>query len=141
MTATGLRGRRAALGEHDAVDPGAVGHAQQSAEVLRVFHAVESQQKASRAGPRRLEEVFDGEKFLRMDERHHALVSGSLGQLRQLLARLLANVEAGLAAEGYQPLQAKIVALASHENLIEAPPAGLDCLLDRVQPIQNFHRG
>jgi hypothetical protein len=76
-----------------------------------------------------------------MNQSHHTLVSGGLGQLRQLLARFLANVEAGLAAEGYQPLQAEIVAFASHENLIEAPPAGLDCLLDRMQPIQNFHRG
>jgi hypothetical protein len=67
-------------------------------------------------------------------------VSGVLGQLRQLLARLLANAEAGRAAEGDQLFQAKIVALASHENLIEAPPPGLDCLLDRMQTIQNFHR-
>jgi hypothetical protein len=76
-----------------------------------------------------------------MNQSHHALVSGSLGQLRQLLARFLADADASLAAEGDQPLQAKIVALASHQNVIEAPPAGLDGLLHRMQPIQNFHRG
>ena len=53
LTATGLKGRRTALGEHDAVHSGAVGHAQQSAEVLRVFDAVESEQQAGAPGLRR----------------------------------------------------------------------------------------
>jgi hypothetical protein len=47
-TGAGLDGdraqrRRTPLGEYDAIHPRAVGHAQQSAQVLRVFHAVQSQ--------------------------------------------------------------------------------------------------
>ena len=71
----------AALGEEDAVDAGAIGHAQQSAQVLRIFDAIESEQKAGRAGiGRRREEVFDREKILRADQGDDALVRGSLGQ-------------------------------------------------------------
>ena len=76
-----------------------------------------------------------------MNQSHHALVGGALGQLRQLLARLLANTDAGRPAEGDQLLQAKIVALASYQDVVKAPTAGLDGLLHRMQPIQNFHRG
>jgi len=36
----------AALGEQNAIDSGAVRHAQQGAEVLRVFHSVEGQEQA-----------------------------------------------------------------------------------------------
>ncbi len=64
-----------------------------------------------------------------------------LGKLRQLFARLLADTETGLAAEGDQAFKAFVVAFAGHQNLIETPPSGLDCLLDRMQPVQNFHSG
>ncbi len=74
-----------------------------------------------------------------MDQRHHALMSGGLGQLRQLLARLGPNADAALAAEGHQLFQAQIVALAGYHNVIKAPPPGLESLFDRMHPIQNFH--
>ena len=45
-------GGGAALGEDDAVDSGAVGYAQKGAEVLRVFNAVEGEEKAGGAGKR-----------------------------------------------------------------------------------------
>ena len=87
----GAQRRGAALGEHDAVDAGAVGHAQQRAEVLRIFDAVESQHQARRAPGdwrRGREQVFDGQKLLRTDEGHDALMRGGSGKLRQLLARI-----------------------------------------------------
>jgi hypothetical protein len=33
------------------------------------------------------------------------------------------------------------VALAGHQNLVKAPPAGFDSLFDRMQPVENFHIG
>jgi len=33
------------------------------------------------------------------------------------------------------------VALAGHQNLVKAPPAGLQRLLDRVQSVESFHKG
>jgi hypothetical protein len=42
----GAEGSGAALGEEDAVDTGAIGHAEESAEILRVFDAVEGEDEA-----------------------------------------------------------------------------------------------
>ena len=39
----GAQRRRTALGEDDTINPGAIGDAQQGAEVLRIFDAIESQ--------------------------------------------------------------------------------------------------
>ena len=44
----GAQGRGAALGEQDAVNAGAVGYAQEGAEILGVFHSVQGEQKAAR---------------------------------------------------------------------------------------------
>jgi hypothetical protein len=98
----GAEGRGAALGEDDAVDAGAVGYAEQRAEVLRVFDAVEGEQQAAGAGvcgARRGEKVLDGEELLWANQGDDALVGGGFGQQRELLARLLADADAGLAAE------------------------------------------
>jgi hypothetical protein len=43
----GAEGSGAALGEEDAVDAGAIGDAKKSAEILRVFNAVECEDEAS----------------------------------------------------------------------------------------------
>ncbi len=137
----GAQGRGTALGEHHAIHPGAIGHAQQGAQVLRVLDAIQGQDEASgagRGGGRRVE-IFYGEKFLRFDQRHYALVSGRLGQQRKLLARLLAHSDPGLAADGDQPLQAVVLALAGHQHVVETPPSGLERFLHRVNAVENFH--
>jgi hypothetical protein len=106
---------------------------------LRIFHAVESQQQARRARWIRREKVFDGEKLLRADESDYALMSGSLGELRQLLARFLANAHARRTAEGDEALDAGILALASHQNVVKPAAASLEGFFDRMQPVENFH--
>ena len=70
----GAEGRGAALGEDDAVDAGAVGYAEESAEILRVFDAVEGEEEAGCVGLQWIggEEVFDGEEFLGADEGDYA---------------------------------------------------------------------
>jgi hypothetical protein len=133
------QGSGTALGEHDAVNSGTVGHAQQGAEVLRVFNAVESEEQAGGTRNARREEVFDGEKFLRVDQGHDALVSGGLGELGQLLAGFLADANAGLAAEGDEAGDAGIFTLAGHENVVKAAMASLEGFFDWMQPVENFH--
>ena len=142
FTAAALEWSGAALGENNAVHTGAIGHAEQSAEVLRIFDAVESEDEAgSGAGRRRSKQIFDGEEFLRVDERDHALVGGSFGGEGQLLARLLQDPNAGLAALGDEAGQTGILALAGDQDVIEAALAGLEGFLDRVQAVENFHEG
>src|SRR5579863_6824812 len=56
-----------ALGEDDSIDSGAVSYAEESAEVLRIFDAVEGEKQSRRAaGLYRagLEKIFDGEELL-----------------------------------------------------------------------------
>jgi hypothetical protein len=138
----GCRSKRggAALGEHDAVDSGSVGYAQQCAEILRIFNAVEGEEKAGRAGDCGGEEVFDGEKLLGADEGYYALVSGSLSELGQLLAGFLEDTHAGFAAKGDEALQALVVAFAGHQNVIKAAASGLEGFFDRMQAVENFHK-
>jgi hypothetical protein len=70
-TRAGLHGNGAqrggaALSEDDAVDARAIGHAQQRAQVLRIFYAIESQNEARCGGvfDGRGEEIFEGKEFL-----------------------------------------------------------------------------
>jgi hypothetical protein len=141
----GAQGRRAALGEEDAVDSGAIGNAEQSAEVLRIFDAIESEDEAGSGGVARgrcgREEIFEGEEFLRADKRDDALMTGSFGGKGELLARLLKDADTGLAALDDETLEAAVAALAGDEDVIEAAAAGLQSFLDRVQAVQDFHEG
>jgi hypothetical protein len=68
-------------------------------------------------------------------------VRGCLGQQRQLLSRFLTNADARVAAEGEKPIEPEIVALASYENMVKMPLAGLERLLNRMDAVENFHKG
>ena len=75
-------GRRAALGQEDAVDAGAVGGAEERAEVVGVLDAVEGEEEAVAgvvAEGLRGEEVFDGEEGALADEGDGSLVSVGAG--------------------------------------------------------------
>ena len=137
----GAQGSRPAFGEDHAVHAGSIGHAQQRAQVLRVFHAIdrENQTRRIRIFRSRPEQIFEGKKLLRAHQRHHALMRCSFRSESQLLARLLDHADMRLAALRNQAFQSRIAALASHEHMIEAALPGLESLLNRVQPIQNFH--
>jgi hypothetical protein len=69
----------AALGEEDAVDAGAVGGAEESAEIVGVFYAVECEKKAEAGWAcGGVEEIFEGEEFAFADEGYDALVGVGL---------------------------------------------------------------
>ena len=77
-------GGRSAFGEDDAVDAGAVGRAEEGAEVVGVFYAVEGEEKLGAGGG--LEEVFEGEEFAFADEGDDALVGVGFAVAGELVA-------------------------------------------------------
>ncbi len=132
----------AALGEDDAIDSGAIGNAEQSAEVLRIFDAIESEDEAcGGARSRRSKQILDGEKFLRADKRDNALVGRSFCGEGELLARLFQDPNANLATLGDEAGQTQVLALAGNQDVVKAPLAGSEGFLDRVQAVENFHEG
>jgi hypothetical protein len=135
----GAERSRAALGEDDAIDTCAIGYAEQSAEVLRIFNAIEGKNQAGGACGQRTIQVFNGKKFLRTDECDHSLVGGSFRGVGELIARLLLYANADLAALGDQAGQTGIVTLTRYQDVIKAPLAGLERFLDWVQAVENFH--
>jgi hypothetical protein len=128
-----------ALGEQDALDTGAIGDAKQRTEILRIFHAIEREEKTRGACCRRTIEVFNRKKFLRADERDDTLMRRSFGDEGELLARLLADADAGIAALRDEALQAIVLALAGDKDVIETAAAGFERFLNRMQPVENFH--
>jgi hypothetical protein len=137
----GAEGGGAALGKDDAIHACAVGYAEERAEVLRVFNAIKGEEEARCAGGGGLEEVFDGEDFLGADHGDHTLVAFGLGHHRQLLAGLLTDADASLAAEIDEALKAIVLPFASHQNVVKAALACLEGFFDRMQAIENFHEG
>jgi hypothetical protein len=132
----------AALGEEDAIDSGAVGDAKESAEILRVFNAVEREEKARGGilcGWVGLEKILEGQEFLRMDERDDTLVIGGFSSDGELLARPLQDANSGVAALHDKAGETIIVALASDEDVIESAAAGLESFRNRMQAVENFH--
>ncbi len=133
------QGRGAALGEDDAVDACAVSHAKERAEILRVFDAVEGEDEATGPGLDGLEDVLDGERLLRVDEGDDTLVCDGAGELGELLAGLLTDADAGLAAGEDEAREAVVLALAGDDDVIEAAAAGAKGFLDRMNTVENFH--
>ena len=56
-----------------------------------------------------------------------------------MLARLLEDADAGLAALGDEPFEAGVVALAGDEHVVKAALAGLESFFHRMQAVENFH--
>ncbi len=145
-TGTGFDRSRAewsgtALGEENAIDTGAIGDAKESAEILRVFDAIESEKEASGGfgGGMGREEVFEGERFLRANERDDALVGGGLRGKGEMLARLLKDANPGVAALGDEAIETVVMTFSGDEDVIEAAAAGLERFRHRMQAVENFH--
>jgi hypothetical protein len=137
----GTQRRRAPLGKNDTVDSGTVGHPQQCAKVLRIFDAIESQQKTGRAGLacNWFGQVFKGKKLLRANNSDHTLVCGGSGQSGEMFAWLLADSNTGLTTVSNEAGESVIVPLAGHQHVVKAATAGLECLLDWMEAVENFH--
>jgi uncharacterized membrane protein YhfC len=66
-------------------------------------------------------------------------MGGRFRSERQLIARLLANADASLAALGNEALEALVLTLASNENVVKTAAAGLEGFFNCVQAVENFH--
>ena len=136
-------GGGAALGEDDAVDAGAVGGAEEGAEVVGVFYAVEGEEeRGSRPGGWGVEEVFEGEEFALAEEGDDALVGVGFGVAGELVAGLGGDADAFGAGEVEDGVHAGVAAgfaLAGDADVVEVSGAGAEGLLDRVQAVQNIH--
>ena len=140
LDSDGAERGRPALGQQDSVDACSFGGAQQRAQVLRVFDAVESQHQA---GFGALEEVFHAEKLALPDHCDHSLVGGGARDLGEGVAGLGADRNARRSAEGHNLGQAAGIALgeafAGHANVVKLPGSGTQRLLDRVEAVDGFH--
>lgn len=134
----GAERRRAALGQDEAVDTGAVGRAQERAEVLGVFDPVECEQERGARGGGCGEDIFQSEEFALADDGDDALVAGSFGHARELVTIFKSHANAVRAAEIDDALQllggAMFLALSADADMIETAIAGPQGFFYRVQP-------
>ncbi len=131
------QGRGTAFGHDDGIDTGAVSGAEESAEILRVFNAVEGQDEAGVAG--RFEDVFDGQELLGADDGDYALVGGGAGHVGEGVAGLGANADFEFLAEGDDGFEAVVAAFAGYKDVVEAAFAGLEGFFDRVDSVESLH--
>jgi hypothetical protein len=96
----------AALGEEDAVDSGGIGSAEERAEILGVFDAVEGEQKAGFGSS---EKVFEVEELARTNNGNNSLVAGGFGQPGELFFGLEAQADGLFAGCVDDFLQALVV--------------------------------
>ncbi len=94
------------LGQNDTVDAGAIGSAQESSEVVRIFDAVEGEEEAVGTGfSTGGEEVLDSEEGALTDKGENALVGVGMGHTGELVAGLKCDADVGGAAEFGEALQ------------------------------------
>jgi hypothetical protein len=131
----------APLSQDNAIDSRAICHAQEGSKILGVFNTVERENETGRVklAGRGLEQVFESKRFLGSHQRDNALVRGGSGKLSELLAGLLADANAGLAAFSYKARKPVVLALAGDKNVVKTAAARLECLLHRMEAVENFH--
>ena len=57
----------------------------------------------------------------------------------EMLAWLLANANTGLTAVSNEAGEPVVMALAGDEDMVKPATAGLECLLNRMEAVENFH--
>ena len=132
-------GGGAAFGEDDAVDTGSVGGAEEGAEVVGIFDAVEGEKKIVLAVGFGCEEVLDGEKLALADDGEDSLVGVGACEAGELVAGLDGDANFGGSAEFDEAFEAVVAAFAGYADVIELAGAGADGLLDWVEAVENFH--
>ena len=132
-------GGGASLREDDAVYSGAVGGADEGAEVVGIFDAVEGKEEAVLAVFFGGEEVFDGEEFALADDGEDALVGIGAGEAGELVAGLDGDADVGGAAKFDDAFETFVATFAGYADVVELAGTGADGLLDGMEAVQNFH--
>ena len=128
----------AALGNDDAVGARAIGGANQRAQVMRIFDAVEHNDEAVFAAML-FEQGVDIGVLLARGDRNYALMGVGVGQAIKLLARQEAHLDAAGAAIIDQALHPFVVPLARDANVLEAAGARFQRFANRMNPVENDH--
>lgn len=133
-------GSAASLGEKNAVDPRSVGGAEEGAEVVGVFDAVEGEEEAGAAVWRGGKKIFDGKEcpFAKIGD--DALMRLGFGDAGELIAGLNRDANSGGAGERGDTVQLGIAALAGDGDAVETTGAGPDGLFNGVEAVENFHK-
>ena len=135
--------RRPPFGQDDSVNARTIGRPQQRAQVVRVFHAIERQEKSPAAGSRgSVQQVFERQELAFAQEGHNTLVGVGLGVAGELIARLHADTDIGRAAELQNAVQARVAAgfaLPGNADVVQAADAGAQRLFHRMQAVKNIH--
>jgi hypothetical protein len=144
----GVERGAAAVGQQDAVDSGSIGGAEERAEVVRVFNAVEGEQKQGLAGSGRGEQIFEGERGARADDGDGALMLIRLGEAGEGFARLSADgdfMSAGQLGEGLESRVGRAAsmtlgAFAGDSDIFHGTAAGAQSFFDGVEAVEHIHR-
>lgn len=135
------RGDRGAatLGKNNAVDPGSVGGSKESAQIVRIFHAIESEEESVMTVGRRDEKILNGEESPLAKIGDDALMGFGFGDTGELIAGFDRDTDASGTGEGGEAIELCITSLASDGDPVEATGAGSDGLFDGMEAIENVH--
>ena len=129
---------RAALGNHHAVRAGRVGRAQDRAQIVRIFHAIEhDDQRIFRALGG--DHIFEIVVLFGRRDGDHALMRRVARQFVEFGALQETHVHAESPAIFNQALQADVVALLGHADPLKRPPARLQRLGNGIDAVDVVH--
>jgi hypothetical protein len=106
---------------------------------MRILDTIEREEEPVLSLRLRSQQILDPQELTLPNHSEHALVSIRPRQPSQLIPRLQRHPNPSRPAQLYQPLQPLIPPLPGHTNMVKLPPPRPNSLLDRVQPIKNFH--
>ena len=130
----------APLLQHDAMHTDRIGHAQQRADVLRVFQQIQDQQKRRfvPAGSRLQDGVQIDVRIIPSAQRH-ALMIGVFREIVNHAARHTAHIHAALLRRRLNRLDhAFFVDTFSQQKLLKVAPPGAQAFQNRPAPVQIF---
>src|SRR5215471_14404488 len=110
------------LRNHNAVNSRAFGGANDRAEILRIFYAIQHQDEGIGA-VFVIQQVFQVDILFFRGYRDHSLVIGGLSQSRQLVARHGANGHTRGTTEGSNLLDSSIAAIRGDADVLKAATA------------------
>lgn len=135
--------RGSALGEDDSVDASPISRAEQGAEIVRIFHAIQSEKEPVAGGARGcLEKIFKGKEFALTEKGDDPLVGIGAAVPRQLVTGFRRDPHTFGARKREDRLEAGVsasFALAGDTDVVQGAHTRPESLLNGMQAVQNIH--
>src|ERR1019366_3741317 len=128
----------ATLRDDDAVRAGCVGSANERAQVVRIFHAIEHNQETVLTVAL-LEQGVNVRVLFAAGDRYNALMSVGVGGAIELLARQEAHLHTAGAAVVNQALHPLVMPLACNADVFKAARARFQRLANRMDTVDDDH--